>query len=191
MTPRFHPGSASNYAGNQGRGVQKYGYDGFFAVFEPSIGLHEITDGASQTVALSEWATGPQGLDRDPLRTIFRTRQFTEPDALDLFAKHCRNVNIHGELTSTIGSGQPKGVGWFRADFGYSLYNHVIEPNGKSCVNGTRYQQGAWTAGSFHNSGVNALLADGRVTFVKENVDLGIWRALASRSGGDLAIVGQ
>ena len=40
---------------------------------------------------------------------------------------------------------------------------------------------GAITARSYHSGGVNALLADGSVRFVKGSVQGNVWRALGSR----------
>jgi prepilin-type processing-associated H-X9-DG protein len=45
---------------------------------------------------------------------------------------------------------------------------------------------GAITARSHHPSGVNALLADGSVRFVKSTVDGNIWRALGTVAGGEV-----
>jgi prepilin-type processing-associated H-X9-DG protein len=41
-------------------------------------------------------------------------------------------------------------------------------------------------ARSRHNRGVNLLLADGSVRFVRDPVDPNIWRALGSRSGHEV-----
>jgi prepilin-type processing-associated H-X9-DG protein len=60
-----------------------------------------------------------------------------------------------------------------------------MTPNEKSCINGNAYQQGAWTASSFHPSGVQLLFADGRVQFVRDEIESNVWRALASRNGGE------
>jgi prepilin-type N-terminal cleavage/methylation domain-containing protein/prepilin-type processing-associated H-X9-DG protein len=45
---------------------------------------------------------------------------------------------------------------------------------------------GAITARSYHPGGVNALLADGSVRFVKSSVDAGTWRALGTPAGGEV-----
>jgi prepilin-type processing-associated H-X9-DG protein len=38
---------------------------------------------------------------------------------------------------------------------------------------------------SRHSQGVNLLLGDGSVRFVLDSIDLGTWRALGSRNGGE------
>lgn len=45
--------------------------------------------------------------------------------------------------------------------------------------------ESAVPATSLHDGGVNVLMADGAVRFVSEAIDLGVWRALGSRSDGD------
>ncbi len=45
----------------------------------------------------------------------------------------------------------------------------------------------AVTARSFHPGGVNVLLMDGSVRFVRDAIPLASWRALATRAGNDLA----
>jgi hypothetical protein len=44
----------------------------------------------------------------------------------------------------------------------------------------------AVTARSFHPGGVAALLLDGSVRFVKDTVDLRVWRGLGTRAGGEV-----
>ncbi len=45
---------------------------------------------------------------------------------------------------------------------------------------------GAITARSYHPGGVNVLLADGSVRFVKTSVDAATWRSLGSIAGGEV-----
>ena len=45
---------------------------------------------------------------------------------------------------------------------------------------------GAFTARSYHPGGVNTLLADGSVKYVKSSVDGNTWRALGTIAGGEV-----
>jgi hypothetical protein len=45
----------------------------------------------------------------------------------------------------------------------------------------------AITSRSDHAGVVNSLLADGAIRTVSSNIDLGIWRSLGSRAGGEIA----
>lgn len=180
---RSDPLGSTNYAGNRGSGVQAFGYNGAFGLDEP-IGPAQFTDGLSQTAAVSEWLRGPDtGLVRTPDRTVFSTEGFWRgKQELDLFAAACRVLDPQtARLTPAV-----LGVPWTHGELGRSLYNHVMEINGRSCLNGTLWQEGAWTVRSRHSGGVNVLFADGSVRFQTESTDLKIWRALGSRNGGEI-----
>ena len=43
--------------------------------------------------------------------------------------------------------------------------------------------------GSYHVGGAQYTLADGSVRFISENIDLGVYRALGTRAGGE--VVGE
>ncbi len=47
------------------------------------------------------------------------------------------------------------------------------------------------TSRSFHTGVVNVTLADGSVHSISENIELGIWRALSTRAGGEVAQIDQ
>jgi len=44
----------------------------------------------------------------------------------------------------------------------------------------------AVTSRSFHSGGVNTLLMDGSVRFVRESITINVWRGMGSRAGGEL-----
>ena len=55
------------------------------------------------------------------------------------------------------------------------------EPSGKRTN-----EQGVFKASSYHPGEVNAMLMDGSVRFVADGIDLRVWRAVATRSGGEM-----
>ncbi|HCS53890.1 MAG TPA: prepilin-type cleavage/methylation domain-containing protein, partial [Planctomycetaceae bacterium] len=42
------------------------------------------------------------------------------------------------------------------------------------------------TARSYHQGTVNAVLLDGSVRSISENIDLSIWRGIGTRAGGEV-----
>ncbi len=188
---RDAPGQ-TNYAGNWGTGVQKFGYNGAFSgPARNPHGAEAFTDGLSTTSLVSEWLRGPERFagpgavpEGDSRQFVFKTpRSHLGPDELDLFAESCRGLNPRGaRLTPPPG----KGLNWMFGDYGFTLFNHILTPNLNTCTNGDFYQQGAWTAGSNHPDGVNLLFADGHVRYVKNSLGGSIWRALGSRAGSEV-----
>jgi prepilin-type processing-associated H-X9-DG protein len=60
---------------------------------------------------------------------------------------------------------------------GNNVNNSAAEANGAVGYNAAR---------SYHAGGVNALFSDGSVKFVKDSINLPIWRALATTRGGEV-----
>jgi prepilin-type processing-associated H-X9-DG protein len=151
-----------------------------------------ITDGLSQTAAFSERAfgTGQEVTGRTDPRTTFITRPINTSTSQADLEGWCELPNPPGAMMSSGGD-----RGWGYADFGY---RHVFSPNHWACseyfdpidhVYGIR--SGADTRmvnppTSYHPGGVNLLFLDGSVRFVKESIDRASWRALGTRSGGEV-----
>ncbi len=47
----------------------------------------------------------------------------------------------------------------------------------------------AVTARSYHSAMVNVLLMDGSCRSVSDNVDMGVWRSIGSRAGGEAKVL--
>lgn len=82
--------------------------------------------------------------------------------------------------------------GWGFAWYVATLYNHVAPPNwrGWDCAVGTSIpdvpsEHAIISARSRHPGGVNVLLGDGSVRFIKETIAPSAWRALGTRHGGE------
>src|SRR4051794_921738 len=170
----------TNYAGNGGVGFTPTGRlrNGAFGA-----SVNDFADGLSQTVAVSEWLRGNgDPLVRDPKRSVFATPdQLIKQTDLTPFGSECHALDPQSAQVSTL----DKGVDWTRDGFGFSLYNHVLGINDHTCTNGGLVDQGAWTAGSAHPGGANALYSDGHVTFVKDSIAVPVWRGLGTRNGGE------
>lgn len=81
------------------------------------------------------------------------------------------------------------GSTWLLSGYTQTLYNHVLAPNSAipDCGSGDGVGfHGAVSARSYHTGGVNVVFADGAARFVSEDVDLGVWRALASIRGEEV-----
>ncbi len=128
---------------------------------------------------------------REPLTHRYQVTNTTGRTVRILDESHsctCTKVEVEKKTL------QP-GESWFVSGFHYTDYNHCQTPNGPipDCafmpfddINFKRIQEGVFTATSRHPGGVNTLFMDGSVHFVKDSVALSIWRAWATRSGGEV-----
>lgn len=171
------------------------GGHGAFVGFDGTT-ASDFTDGLSQTVGFSErlLGSGPRSsFDRERDYWFSGIWDLRPPADSDEAASAC------AALRSAAPEWWPRaGEDWFSARYAETLYNHVGPPNWEeadcSLNLPTGYpgdlSGGAISARSHHPGGVNVLLMDGSIRFVTQGVNLPIWRALASRAGGE-AIAGD
>jgi len=195
--PSSKSSTKTSYAGNMGTGVQRYGYNGMFRPLGPDepvstyrsgpIGPDDVMDGLSTTTALAEWLCGTvetHGSDR--LRTVWQTPNYRiEPAQLEEFARECLSIPANPARFGWRRNGD-LGVTWLLNSPMDSMYNHILAPGNPSCTNGTKVQEGAYTANSPHAPGVNVLFADGHVECIARDIDQQAWRAIGSRVECDL-----
>ena len=146
-----------------------------------AIGPDAVTDGLSQTVAVSEILVGAVPiLDSVRYRTM---AQFRFEGDFDAFVAQCHRVNFP-DLPGLLRLNH-RGIRWSEPGIYTTSYNHAIGVNGNSCDS----NPGVWianTANSLHPGGVNSLFGDGHVRFVPDGTNLEVWRSIATRSGGEV-----
>jgi len=169
-------------------------------------GFHDIVDGSSNTIAMSErlitdyglgsqsgdvelvhgTATGFSGLQNDPSQCVTAANGQYYADASVL----------KGKTGFRWTDGQAEKIG----------FNTVLPPNSPSCINGTNQNGDGTTVllppTSNHPGGVLGLMCDGSARFVTETIDTGdltagqtnsgqspygVWGAMGSRDGGEVA----
>lgn len=170
--------------------------DGVF-VTNQSVRIADVTDGTSQTAIIAEalLGDGAQGrisIPGDYFEVPYGPADPTPADR-DLLYQACVN------LAPTAATPQWSYAGryWYIGNYAVSRYNHVMPPNGKSCVVSgpgalnvrMNYKGTATTASSRHPGGVMLTLVDGSVRFVASTIDLNVWRSIGSRNGGE--VVGE
>ena len=198
-------GPTSNAGGDQPpRGAGGYPLDqtsGMFA-FRIAYGFRDCTDGTSNTIAFSEGLAG--GSVQAPMKG-----QMIMGAGLSTFAQYVGTTQaiITGVLAdlqtcnnaflSTPGNiSVYHGHDWSIGGMGGSLFNTVAPPNI------TMYPWGACrtdcsagcdgasmdhsNAQSSHSGGVNCLMTDGSVRFIKGTIAINTWWALGSRAIGEV-----
>ena len=139
-----------------------------------------IRDGMSNTAGFSEWIKGSAGSNSAYSKDVYTIAKYTNGGAQpDFDACNAATTLLWGN----------KGEYWTLQDTGRGgPYYHVMTPNKKACATAMPY--GAVDsfigASSAHNGGVNLLMLDGSVRFVKDSVAIGIWNAISTRAGNEV-----
>ncbi len=156
------------------------------------IGIQELTDGTSNTLLFSEVKA---------YTPYFRNANLSAPLAIP--ATPADIVSLGGDFKKDSGHTE-----WVDGRTHQSGFTATLTPNsevpythsdgqlydidwnnhqeGKGGLVDTIVTYAAVTSRSFHPSGVNTNRADGSVGFIANQIDLTLWRSLATRSGGEV-----
>jgi prepilin-type processing-associated H-X9-DG protein len=154
------------------------------------INASHVTDGLSNTAFVSERTVGSGIANNSSFEyqnvNLLTTLAFSTSDIL----KGCRISEISSPRSIYTNSGK----WWFWAGREKTLYTHAQIPNGSviDCmVSGAIPPTGMSTARSYHNNGVNLLLGDGSVRFIKSTINPATWFGLGTRGGGEALDSGE
>lgn len=163
-----------NYVCNVGTGINGGDYvtgNGVF-LLNNAVGIKDITDGTSNTVAMSESIIG------DGQTTgITPTRQHVKLAGSTVPGGNCGGGPFAGN----------RGDRWINGGYLSTCYNHYFPPNTSSwdCLNASN-NYGLKAARSLHSGGVNLLHCDGSVRFVTNSIAMPTWQAIATRTGEEV-----
>ncbi len=154
----------------------------------------DIGDGLSNTAGVSERLQG------DWTKVTFKPGgDYLIADKFGIYFTADEIVSFCGSLPPAPETMQESkgGESWLVSGYHFTGYNHCAAPNQNrfSCgnnvyndtMNGRFIQAGSFPATSAHPGGVNVLMMDGHVRFVRDGIATPTWRALATRSGGEIA----
>ena len=168
--------------------------------FKP-LRIEDITDGLSNTAAFSETVIDDDSMasgdtdshyqghlfdpDPDNLGYAFCPRVFDIPTARDLF--------LAADWRTRAGGWAARGKDYTYALPSFTGYYHMLPPNSPNWINVECDLanfcdwefNGTYPAGSWHAGGVNLLLCDGRVCFIRNQIDPDTWTALGTRRSGE------
>jgi prepilin-type processing-associated H-X9-DG protein len=180
-------GGQTNYMADMGSGiVWQESVDGNAGLPTPNGVFHgdsstrfaAITDGLSNTGMFSErvLADGNNG-QVSPVADVFFSP--LAPTTVDQAYQMCQAVDITNlQNQFPLFMGAP----WLS---GQHIFQHINPPNGRSCGFFVT-NRAVMPPSSFHAGGVNLLLADGSVRFIKDSISLPTWQALGTISGGEV-----
>jgi prepilin-type N-terminal cleavage/methylation domain-containing protein/prepilin-type processing-associated H-X9-DG protein len=180
-------GAQTNYMADMGSGIV------WQASVGPNVGLPApngvfhgdsatrfaaITDGLSNTGLFSErvMADGNNAIVSPRSDVFFSPGAPTTPDDA---LQQCLAVDIndlHNQFPLFMGAP------WL---CGQHIFTHVSTPNSRSCGFFISLRA-VMPPSSFHPGGVNLLLGDGSVRFIKDTINLTIWRALGTINNGEV-----
>jgi prepilin-type N-terminal cleavage/methylation domain-containing protein/prepilin-type processing-associated H-X9-DG protein len=202
MQPVANPGDygvptigPTNYAVCVGTGATNGGppfgsplnSDGMFMAGQ-GFRITDIADGSSNTAMMSEslLGDGPENAG-GPLPAVPQAIQRVY--AYTGFGTPLSDAACAGASTWNVSN--RRGFMWASGEMRCGSYNHYYPPNPNiyDCVTNdltTITSMAFRAARSLHTGGVNVLFGDGSTRFINQSVSLTTWRALATRSGGDL-----
>jgi hypothetical protein len=186
--PTAYNGSRAGFSGNPST------FRGMFGV-NTGLKFKDITDGLSFTIAYAE-------------RRIYRGEPRKVPDAIWSNSNNYATPNpcwTPSVLASKVENGEFVGAGAVKYGWDYNHsgwacglpFNHAlvtaVPPNGPSCefVGSPSWGGGLFTASSFHLGGVFAVMGDGAVRFVTDNVDAGDQSASAGGATNTIPAAAQ
>ncbi len=151
-----------------------------------SVRLASMTDGTSQTAFFSERRRGNG--NPNPRTDMF---QMGDASSVTQTYNNCASLNpaTSMQLTSLMNAA------WVIGDMTCTTYNHVSTPNTRTCaaMDSSMTMSGMMVnmavqlpPSSLHPGGVNILLGDGSVRFIKDSINFNVWRGLSTRNAGEI-----
>ena len=160
--------------GTNGRGFDWLKPDGLFMITKQRA-MRDVTDGTSNTMALSECMVNKPWVKRY---------------GSDTAGWNACLAGTAPPIDSNMSTSGIRGYSWFYTrEMSVWSYTARIPPNDRLSAN---HEPEVWTnygffgARSRHPGGVNVALADGSVQFISDSIAITTWQALATIAGDDI-----
>jgi prepilin-type processing-associated H-X9-DG protein len=174
------------------------GSNGLFTYWR-SYSIKDCTDGTSNTVAFSEAVFGDMTTNYSPsagiinLATVSTATQVYDASAVwptiltGLQACNTAYTTRSGGTLNTTNRGEH----WMKGVQGSTMFNTVVPPNSRQypwgyCGTESYDEDQFYKANSYHAGGVNFLMGDGSVRFLKDSINPQTYLALGTRGNGEV-----
>jgi len=169
--------------------------------FQRCTKIAEILDGTSNTVAFSEAVISPPNAKTGrqkfigvvsvaaiPAAVTTLVDAATDPTSTQQGVSACDTAWANPASSFSV----QRGANWGHGSMGFSLFNTVVTPNSSAskwsfCDKSSSSSLANFSnASSYHSGGVNSLLADGSVRFIKDSTNQRVWWALGTKASGEV-----
>jgi type II secretory pathway pseudopilin PulG len=161
--------------GNGGRGLRGFfvGGGGSNGSSSGTRAVRDITDGLSNTIAMSELIKSKPGANT--VKTGALSFEFPQATLRVNPAICLTAVNGAGIINVVNGNSQRRGCRWADGNAIFTGFTTILGPNKISCMSndGGDSGDGIYEPSSQHTGGVHALMGDGTVRFISENINAG------------------
>jgi prepilin-type N-terminal cleavage/methylation domain-containing protein/prepilin-type processing-associated H-X9-DG protein len=178
--------------------------NGVFQVNGSALGIRDIQDGTSNTIAFGEWKIGTGNVSQISLQDVILSGQFPSgvaratggseemPNPLLVNSFQTWLATCAGMWKTTrVGHTVELGMSWAYGVPGITMGNVLLAPNPKypncSTSGANAFNSpGVYGMSSFHSGGANVLMCDGSVKFLKSSTNMMTIWALGSRAQGEV-----
>jgi prepilin-type N-terminal cleavage/methylation domain-containing protein/prepilin-type processing-associated H-X9-DG protein len=193
-------GTTTNYLQGNASGAPSLANVRFSGLFAPQQvkSMAHVTDGTSNTIAFSESTVGaPSAVKGQKLlgmasvsslpATAVVLNALENTAAVNAGLQACNAAYKSGSYSVD----KQRGDAWATGGMAMTLFNTVGSPNANNalwayCANGGGTEANFSNADSYHPGGVNVLMADGHVQFIKDSINQRSWWSLGTIAGGEV-----
>jgi prepilin-type processing-associated H-X9-DG protein len=166
--------------------------------WQTSYGIQSCRDGTSNTIAFSEACVGNQS--EQPLQKRIGLQGVQIPFTsmlLDASSAPAVTLSVIQLCTQAYQSGSAgyvdlqRGENWAHGSMAMNMFNTVVPPNAFNdawthCGYSASSRAVLSNADSYHPGGVNTLMSDGSVRFIKDSINQTSWWALGTRANSEV-----
>jgi len=161
------------------------------------MGIMQISDGTSNTAMFAEVMRTIEPLPHISGQKFYTSILASPQSGWGTPDNDGRNVGSCAVASPWISTITYAGNQFDRALVGTVYYTHTLPPNWNrntnntatqhyNCADSTAFAYFHVAASSYHSGGVNVVMGDGSVRFVRDSIDFASWQAMGSYNGGEV-----